>query len=110
MLDYYVIGSRIRHYRLQRGITQEVLAFQVNSSAAYISRIERGQKKPSLEKLFEIAEVLHVTINDFVYASPPSDYAFFDKDLQYMISMCTPEKQKVITKNVAEIIRVLLSE
>ena len=110
MLDYYVIGSRVRHYRLQRGITQETLAFQVNSSAAYISRIERGQKKPSLEKLFEIAEVLHVTINDFVYISPPSEYAFFDNDLQYMISMCTPEKQKVITKNVAEIIRVLLSE
>ena len=73
MLDYHVIGSRIRHYRLERGITQEVLAFQVNSSAAYISRIERGQKKPSLEKLFEIAEVLHVTINDFVYISPPSE-------------------------------------
>ena len=103
MLDYYVIGSRIRHYRLERGITQEVLAFQVNSSAAYISRIERGQKKPSLEKLF-------VTLNDLVYTSPPSEYAFFDNDLQYMISMCSPEKQKVITKNVAEIIRVLLSE
>ena len=110
MLDYYVIGSRVRHYRLQRGITQETLAFQVNSSAAYISRIERGQKKPSLEKLFEIAEVLHVTINDFVYISPPSEYAFFDNDLQYMISMCPPEKQKVITKIVSEIIRILLSE
>lgn len=110
MLDYYVIGSRIRHYRLERGITQEVLAFQVNSSAAYISRIERGQKKPSLEKLFEIAEVLNVTINDFVYISPPSEYAFFDNDLQYMISMCPPEKQKVITKNIAEILRILLSE
>lgn len=110
MLDYYVIGSRIRHYRLERGITQEVLAFQVNSSAAYISRIERGQKKPSLEKLFEIADVLHVTLNDLVYTSPPSEYAFFDNGLQYMISMCSPEKQKVITKNVAEIIRVLLSE
>lgn len=70
MIDYIVIGSRIRQYRQERGITQEDLAFQINSSTAYISNIERGIKKPSLEKLVVIAEVLHVTVNDFIYTLP----------------------------------------
>ena len=110
MLDYIVIGSRIRKFRQERGITQEDLAFQVNTSTAYISNIERGIKKPSLQKLAEIADVLHVTVNDFIYISPNTDNPNFDRDLQYMISMCTPEKQRKITKNIAEIIKMFLSE
>ncbi len=110
MLDYIVIGSRIRKFRRERGITQEDLAFQVNTSTAYISNIERGIKKPSLQKLAEIADVLHVTVNDFIYISPNTANPNFDRDLQYMISMCTPEKQRKITKNIAEIIKMFLSE
>lgn len=110
MIDYIVIGSRIRQYRQERGITQEDLAFQINSSTAYISNIERGIKKPSLEKLVVIAEVLHVTVNDFIYSLPYSANPNFDLDFQYIISLCTPEKQKIITKNIAEIIQILLSE
>lgn len=110
MIDYGVIGSRIRHYRQERGITQEDLAFQINTSAAYVSHIERGIKKPSLEKLTEIAEVMHVTVNDFLYNSPPLCNSSFDRDLQYMISLCSPEKQRIITKNIAEIIHAIITE
>ncbi len=109
-IDYTVVGSRIRKYRLERGITQEDLAFQINTSAAYISNIERGIKKPSLQKLVEIASVMHVTVNDFLYTSPCSNNPAFDRDFQYMISMCTPEKQGVITKNIAEIIKAILEK
>ena len=110
MVDYIVIGSRIRAYRLERGITQEDLAFQINTSAAYVSSIERGIKKPSLEKLSEIADVMHVTVNDFLYSPSYANNSSFDRDLQYMISMCTPEKQRIITKNIAAIIQAMLLE
>ncbi len=110
MIDYNVIGSRIRQYRIERGITQEDLAFQINTSAAYVSNIERGIKKPSLQKLSEIAEVMHVTVNDFLYSSPYPINTSFDRDLQYMLSLCTPEKQKIITKSIAEIINTMLPE
>lgn len=110
MIDYFVIGSRIRQYRLDRGITQEDLAFRINTSTAYISNIERGIKKPSLQKLTEIAEVMHVTVNDFLYYSPHPANEYFDRELQDLISMCTPEKQRIITKNIAEIIRTMFSE
>ena len=110
MIDYNVIGSRIRQYRIERGITQEDLAFQINTSAAYVSNIERGIKKPSLQKLSEIAEVMHVTVNDFLYSSPYTINTSFDRDLQYMLSLCTPEKQKIITKSIAEIINTMIPE
>ena len=66
-IDYITVGNRIRHFRLQKRLTQEELAFQVETSAAFISNIESGKKRPSLQKLAQISEVLGVTINDFIY-------------------------------------------
>ena len=106
-LDYYVIGSRIRQYRQELGITQEDLALQINTSTAYISNIERGLKKPSLQKLVEIADVMHVTVNDFIYVYPYSSYPSYDRELEYLLSTYTLEKQRRITKSIAEIIKTL---
>ena len=110
MIDYNIIGSRIRQYRLDKGITQEELAFEINTSAAYISNIERGIKKPSLQKLSEIADVMNVTLNDFIYSPREAYGEFFDREFQDIISLCTPEKQKSITKNIAEIINTIITD
>ena len=66
MLNYKSIGKRIRHYRKRRGYTQEQLGLSINTSGAYISNIERGVKKPSLDNLASIAETLDVTVNDMI--------------------------------------------
>jgi Helix-turn-helix. len=95
---------------MSKKITQEELAFQLNTSSAYISNIERGIKKPSLQKLTDIADIMGVTINDFIYTSTNSSDSFYDSELSYMISLCTPEKQRIITKNIAEIISTIISE
>lgn len=107
MLDYNAIGSRIRQYRQERGITQEDLALKLNTSISYISYIERGIKKPSLQRLVDIADIMHVTVNDFIYDSSNTATPYFDRDLQYLISMCTPDKQRKITECIAEIIKLM---
>lgn len=110
MVDYIVIGSKIRQYRIECGITQEDLALQINTSAPYISKLERGIKKPSLEKLSEIAEVLNVTVNDLIYCTPYPINGSVDPKLQHMISLCPPEKQKMINKSITEIVKIMISD
>ena len=110
MIDYSIIGSRIRQYRLERNLTQEELAFRVNTSAAYISNIERGIKKPSLEKLSEIAEVMNVTVNDFIYTVTFANGLPVDRELSSTLSMCTPEKQQVVFKCITDILNTIISE
>lgn len=67
-INYLLIGKRIRRFRLSKNITQEELAFQIGTSAAYISNIEHGKKKVSLQKLCEISEIWGVTVNDLLYS------------------------------------------
>ena len=74
MLDYKSIGRRIRYHRKLQGLTQEELGLYINTSAAYISNIERAVKKPSLENLVGIAVALNITINDIVMPLPNDTY------------------------------------
>ena len=59
MQDIYIsIGQNIRHRRKEKHLTQESLAANVETSAQYISRIERGQVCPSLEFLYRLSAAL----------------------------------------------------
>lgn len=57
------LGQNIAHYRKMYGMTQEELAVRAGMSRTHLSNLEAPGKTTSisLEKLFTIAEVLHVS-------------------------------------------------
>lgn len=55
-MDYIAFGRELRKLRQRRGLTQEKLAELVDLSVPYISHLERGTKKPSLEVLTRLAK------------------------------------------------------
>jgi transcriptional regulator with XRE-family HTH domain len=59
------LGSRIRQYRKKMGLTQEELAFNSGINISFLGDIERGIKKPSIETLEKLLEVLGVTFPEF---------------------------------------------
>jgi transcriptional regulator with XRE-family HTH domain len=63
------LGLRIVALRLQRGLTQEKLAWEADlASKGYLSRIEAGKRLPSVEMLGRLADRLGVEIRDlFVF-------------------------------------------
>jgi transcriptional regulator with XRE-family HTH domain len=59
--DDLPIGSRIKHYREQRGITRTVLGGLVGRSAEWVKAIESGRlQPPRLNMLLRIAQALDV--------------------------------------------------
>lgn len=52
--DGVAVGKRLRKARQEASLSQRELAF-AGCSAAYISRIERGERVPSLQVLRELA-------------------------------------------------------
>ena len=60
-LNYTGIGQRIAKRRLQMGLKQNTLAERLDISNNYLSSIERGKEKPSLETIVRICIELQVT-------------------------------------------------
>ena len=64
--EFRLLGLTIAYYRKLRGLTQAELAEATNLSRTHISNIEapNGKTSISLNKLFDIAEVLEVPVKD----------------------------------------------
>ena len=57
-IDYAAIGKRIRETRIERKLTQQDLAEQIERSPSFVGHIERGTRKLSLETFCCIVQVL----------------------------------------------------
>ena len=60
-----VIGSKIRQFRKEKGLTVEELAGRAGLSSSLISQIERGLAHPSLDSLWKIANALKISLFRF---------------------------------------------
>lgn len=67
VVDYSLLGKRIREERLRLNLTQEKLAEDIGISTAYLGQIERGERSVTLDKLIPLANRLGVTV-DFLLA------------------------------------------
>ena len=68
-INYTALGTRIREARENANFTQEKLAEVCALSAAHIGHIERGTRIPSLDTMFKIANILHISIDVLLYDS-----------------------------------------
>lgn len=64
--EFRLLGLTIAYYRKLRGLTQAELAEATNLSRTHISNIDapNGKTSISLNKLFDIADVLEVPVKD----------------------------------------------
>ena len=76
-VDYVLLGERIKFWRQQRNLTQEQLAEIVGVTPGFISLIEIGKRRVSLESLLSICTELEITLNELLVGNQlpqPSDY------------------------------------
>lgn len=59
------IGSTIRGYRLQKGMSQGDIEKRTGLLRCYLSRVENGHTVPSLETLQKIARALDLQLAEF---------------------------------------------
>ncbi|MEV5987515.1 XRE family transcriptional regulator [Streptomyces sp. NPDC052051] len=67
------VGPRLRRIRAQRGVTLSALAEATGISKSTLSRLESGQRRPSLELLLPIAQAHQVPLDELVGAPEVGD-------------------------------------
>lgn len=53
-------GRTLRALRLERGLSQEQLAFKAKLDRSYVGGVERGERNVSLENICRLAEALEM--------------------------------------------------
>lgn len=60
MLDPKTVGNVIRQFRESKGLSQEVVSGFADIGRTHLSAIERGERKPTLETFYRIAEAMRI--------------------------------------------------
>lgn len=96
-IDYKLIGERIKTKRKIKGYTQETLAEKLDVSVGYVSQVERGVTKISLELLGEISGFLECDIAELITGSATSVKNYMNTELEYYFSRMSSEDRKLLT-------------
>lgn len=70
-------GLNLRHYRMQRLLTQERLASAAGITTSEVSRIERAEREPRLTTIARLARALDISPGDLfedVEANAPDGF------------------------------------
>ena len=101
LVDYILIGKRIKDYRTKCGFTQAALAEKLDVSVGFISQIERGITKPNLEMLASIASVVDCDIADLVSDTKVTTKNYMMDEFNELYSKLLPSERKLLYNMVA---------
>ena len=65
-LSSHIVGKVIADIRQKKGLTQEVMSGLTNIGRTHLSAIERGERKPTLETIWRIAQALDMQPSELV--------------------------------------------
>lgn len=60
-----VLGQRIRALRLQKNLSQEKFALQIDMDRTYLASVESGKRNISIENIYKISKGLNISLEDF---------------------------------------------
>ena len=87
-VDFNKIGEKIAKERLKRNLTQDELAEKLKITPAFLSNIETGKRKMSIDTLIVIAKELDLSLDYLIlddYLDEDTEYKFFIKQIYKQI-------------------------
>ena len=75
------VGPRLRTLRVERGTTLAQLSESTGISVSTLSRLESGQRRPTLELLLQLARAHQVQLDELVDAPPTGDPRIYAKPI-----------------------------
>ncbi|MFR5709039.1 helix-turn-helix domain-containing protein [Faecalitalea cylindroides] len=103
IIDYKLIGTRIKNRRLELNLTQNQLSQKANISITYVSKIEHGHVTPTLETYALLAEILQTDLSKLITGSSKISKNYINHELLEICKKATNKQLSLIIK-IAETI------
>ncbi len=89
-------GLYVKKHRELKGYTQQELADLIGLTPKSISFIERGVNYPSQEHIFKLAELLEMSLDEFVFSYSRFNKTISIQEINDMLEGLTPDDQGII--------------
>ena len=110
MINYVIIGNRIKELRRRKHWTQAILAERSEVEPSNISHIERAATKVSLPTLIKIANALDASLDELVYQNLNKCEHISNAKINALLADCTAQELSAICEVIATTKAVLRSK
>ena len=95
MVDYKLIGQRIKAAREKSGQTQEKVAEKANITVVYLSKIENGKVKPTLDTLNTICTNIDCELGSLFINSTSESSDYQSEEVVELYRSCSPSVKPI---------------
>ena len=95
MVDYKVIGLRLKTCRQQAGLTQETVAERAGITVVYLSKIENGHVRPTIDLLQTVCEAVHCDLGSIFQDASPVSAGYQRERVVELFNACAPAVKPV---------------
>ena len=92
-MDFMLLGKRIRDERLLLRLTLEKVSERIDKSINFLGQIERGEAKPSVETLVDIANALGTTVDYLLSDSIKTNDNNIERELNLLLKSVDDEEK-----------------
>ena len=97
-VDFFTVGQRIQKRRKMLHKTQEQMAEALSVTVGYISQIERGVTKISLDTLSEITEYLDCNFSQLLDGSTMQSDLYLKDEIKLQESRLSPVNKRILSE------------
>jgi len=95
-INYKLLGKRIKEARLSTKKTQEQCAEQLEVSVGYISQVERGATKISLDTLAQLAVFIGADIAALITGVAFEDAKYLLDEIDFNFTELLPKERQMV--------------
>ena len=110
ILEKYKInfGLYVKEHRERKGYTQQQLSELIGITPKSISYIERGENYPSPDNLFELAKVLDMSLDEFVFSHKKFDKTICFEEVNQRLEQLSSKNQAILISIIDSVSTTLL--
>lgn len=106
-IDFIVLGKRIKEIRTRNQISQEELSYRADVTPQYISIVETGKKKVSLQVLVNIADALEVSVDELLIGNQASEMQAVWLEVSNLLEDCNRYEKRVVHDQIVSLVKTL---
>ena len=103
--DLEATGKKLKTLRKRAGLTQEQLAEAINISPTHMKHIESEHRKPSVDVLFSLADVLSFSMDAMLMETQSTDHAKRVNEINLLMNKCTDEELDIFLAALRELMK-----
>ena len=100
-------GQYVREHRERKGYTQQKLAELLKVTPKSISYIERGENYPSVDNMFELAHILDMSLDEFIFSYKKFDTTLSFEELNECLRNLSYDNQIVLLSVIRAVAQTL---